>query len=49
MIFLKKFFNNRVMSGVDPTQKDPSFNATGLLSAAAHDTTAGHLPKSTHT
>ena len=47
--FLKAIFSNRVKSGVDPTQRIQVLNATGLLIRSTHGTTAGHLPKTTHT
>ena len=43
--FLKAIFTNRVMSGVDPTQRIQVLMLPDSSSAVAHGTTGGHLPK----
>jgi len=48
-VFLKRFLLNRIMSGVDPTQRIQVLMLPDPPSAVAHGTTAGHLPKTTHT
>ena len=44
-IFLKRFLLNRIMSGVDPTQRIQVLMLPDYSSAVAQGTTAGHLPK----
>jgi hypothetical protein len=44
-IFLNRFLLNRIMSGVDPTQRIQVLMLPDSSSAVAHGTTAGHLPK----
>ena len=44
-VFLKLFLLNRIISGVDPTQKIQVLMLPDSSSAVAHGTTTGHLPK----
>ena len=44
-VFSKRFITNRVISGVDPTQRIQVLMLLDSSSAVAHGTTAGHFPK----
>ena len=47
--FLRRFFTNRVMSGVDPTQRIHVLMLPNSSSAVAHGTTAGNFSEKTLT